>query len=119
MKTIEERADEYVDAPCEKNCSECSMLEASCRFYNDRLSFIAGAQSEHNLLTEWHTLDESLPALQKDVLLKLRNPRNPQIERYTIGCRTLLEDWLFADDKIAPAIWTGEYKIIGWREIYE
>lgn len=108
MKTIEERADEYVDAPCEKICSECSMLEASCRFYNDRLSFIAGAKSEHNLLTEWNSPDD-IPDTNRLVLIKINNDPEYAVGYYN-GNRDIWN---------CPSFYEINSGFVGWREIHE
>lgn len=104
MKTIEERADEYVDAPCEKICSECTTLEASCRFYNDRLSFIAGAESEYEELTRWNS-PECPPDDAREVLVKIKcNDYN--VASYNQGKGYCIKEGFYTE-------------ILGWREIHE
>lgn len=103
MKTIEELADEYVDAPCEKICSECNTIEASCRFYNDKLSFIAGANSMYRELTRWNSPNEKPEDINKDVLLKMFN--------------TITREYKYFVGRLAAS--GPNIQIIGWREIYE
>ena len=45
-RSIEYRAREYVNAPCNWDCINCPMDTISCRFYNDKESFKAGILDE-------------------------------------------------------------------------
>ncbi len=112
MKTIEERADEYVDMPCTGKCDECTMIEGTCRFYNDRVSFIAGAQSEHEELTKWHDPKEELPDTNRDVLIKTTLLAKYRIAFYKAdGQRNY--HWHQNNGAI------DDDMVIGWREIHE
>lgn len=106
MKTIEERADEYVDAPCEKICLECNTWPESCRYYTDRLAFIAGAESEHKELTQWNSPD-CPPDSTHEVLAQI--------------CGGYYKVVVFdSNNKLYKVSGTQEWtEILGWREIHE
>lgn len=111
MKTIEERARERVENEIGVGIhpdEHCFLEEA----------FIAGAKSEHALLTEWNSPDEKLPAPGVAVLLKLQS-QYKQIIRYTVVCRSVYGEWDFRDTSLELAIMEGNYDITGWREIHE
>lgn len=110
MKTIKERAREFVNPPCDRRCKSCDTVKMDCRFYNDLMSFIAGAESEHEELTRWHDPKEELPPQGKMVLLKV-----------AFGCHYQLAErgdecwWSPMDDEWG----IPDSRVIGWREIHE
>lgn len=108
MKTMEEGAKEFVDAPCDWLCANCATDKMSCRFYNDKESFKAGEEWMREKLTRWHDPKEP-PQDQKHKLIKLDDCG------YT----------LFATGQWCPDSkrWWGagideNSKVIGWREIH-
>lgn len=98
MKTIEERAQEWVDSP-----------EASAHPYNRRGmidAYIAGAKAQYEEMTRWH--DPSI----------LPDDNKPVIIRTSPGIY-----YIAAYDKQFDYWFTGngsfyQHEIIGWREIY-
>lgn len=101
MKTIEERADEYIGYSYEKD--EGYIVTSK------RCAFINGAHSEHAELTRWHDPNEP-PDNGRRVLLKVRDKLS-SMESYTTGN--------YYDEK-----WHGckvffWNELISWREIHE
>lgn len=105
MKTIEERAKEWVDSP-----------EAAAHPYNRRGmidAYIAGSKAKYEELTRWHDPKEELPEKYKDVEIKTDKGKvsvcNMDLDergrRYWYVSRT---DYMIPDANI-----------IGWREIHE
>lgn len=103
MITIEERAKEYVGAPCDDGCAIC---DAPLCMLNEYLAFIDGARSEHDELTRWHDPKEELPEPHKYVLTK-HEEGDYVLDFYEP------DRWGFHFEQITKA------KVIGWREIHE
>ena len=101
MKSIEERAKEYV-----RTHTQGWVLEAA----GEQLEaiFIAGAQSEHAELTRWHDPKEEMPEHRKQVLVKT-DTENHDVAYYSDN----VDGWI-ANDGIYDTA-----QIIGWREIHE
>lgn len=109
MKTIEERAEEYVNTYYHDNFYPQSLSEAE---YDVKSAFIAGANAEHKELTRWHNPKIELPQNGKTVLIRLKS-----LPYYAVGCYTpnsrQVYEWQTADRIIPNSI------VIGWREIHE
>ncbi len=103
MKTIEERAQKYVGAPCDDGCAICDAL--LCKL-NEYSAYIAGARSEHEELTRWHNPKEELPEPMKDVLVKCSSDTYA-VDFYVpeLGC-------FFGES-------ATYMEVVGWREIHE
>lgn len=116
MKTIKERAREFVDAPCDHRCKKCKTLQADCRFYNDQMSFIAGAESEHEELTRWHDPKEELPDYYHPVEIKYLHSQFIEVAIAWLG---VIDDgaYIWTIDNTDKAFFHDE--ILGWREILE
>ncbi len=97
VKTIEERAAEYEEI---SGCYGCELAQV-------KQAFIAGAQSEHALLTEWRSPDD-IPDTDRYVLIKINNTGDYAVGYYN-GNR---DSW-----HIPSFFETCEF--IGWREIQE
>ena len=102
MKTIEERAKEYIDP----------ILAEGNDMYDDMLysAFCDGVESEHAELTKWNSPEE-LPELDEDenaryVLLKFHSGD------YTVGFYNHYQKY-WSDEA------DNEVVIIGWRYIHE
>lgn len=100
MKTIEERADEYIGHPYE--IGEGSAISGM------RNAFCMGAASEREELTRWND-PKYPPKDDKRVLLKLRIAYTKKI-RYAVG-------YYYRQIWFGFAI--GNDKILGWREIHD
>lgn len=99
MKTIEERAKEYAE---------------KCHCQNTEWGFIAGAQSEHELLTRWH--NPFLKDMPKgNVIVKYIAVGCPNDPYYTIGRREP-SGWWDCENELAIS---PRFEIVGWREIHE
>lgn len=99
MKTIKERAVEYANATFESGVNSP---------FKD---FVAGAKSEHALLTEWHDPKEK-PQEGAELLLKILMPVDEgDIRTYAVG------DYI-RNEFIMPNTYAGA-KVLGWREIHE
>lgn len=94
MKTIEERAKEYVKRVYDGNYTDVE------------LGFIRGAQSEHEELTRWNS-PECEPKINTPILLKMESPRKDII--YRTGF--FICGYVPYDDDVY------RYKVVGWREI--
>ncbi|WP_278752552.1 hypothetical protein [Alistipes putredinis] len=112
METIEKRAKEFADAPCGWLCSNCMSDKMSCRFFNDKESFKAGAEWMHDELTRWNKL-EGPPEIptgrwrSKRVLLKKESGD------YATGWAELINGQIrWTDGRVVFA------NLIGWREIH-
>lgn len=107
MKTIEERAWEYVGAHCTRNCSMCrDIVENPCEWMNDKVCFTAGANSEHRELTRWNSPND-YPADKKEVLAKIEGGYY----------KVVVFDF---NSMLWEVSGTREYiQIYGWREIHE
>lgn len=64
MKTIEERANEYI--------GHSSDYDENVTISMSRSGFRAGAKSEHEELTKWHSVDE-VPEKEKWILMKVKD----------------------------------------------
>lgn len=106
METIEERAKE-----CVRHLTQGWVLEAA----GDQLEalFIAGAESEHELLTRWNDPKEELPELNHMVLTKWKYKKYRGSDIIFVG-RFNGEEW-GSHAILAPEL----FSIIGWREIHE
>lgn len=117
MKTIKERAREFVNPPCDRRCKSCDTVKMDCRFYNDLMSFIAGAESEHEELTRWHDPKEELPEDNREVLCIV----NRQHCKFVILHHDKYGWWQYVP--FMSGGWCGYNgeigEIIGWREIHE
>lgn len=109
MKTIEERAKEWVDSP-----------EAAVHPYNRRGmidAYIAGAKAQYYEMTRWHDPKEELPEYVKVVEVKYKAfGKTMMAVAWRLGCLDNGEDAWYIDGTnrgIDPET------IIGWREIYE
>lgn len=106
MKTIEEGAKEFVDAPCDWLCANCTTDKMSCRFYNDKESFKAGAEWREKELTRWHDPKDIMPEPGKKVLVKCISGEiqtdfyEPELDGFFIEHATYA-------------------KVIGWREMHD
>lgn len=105
MKTIEERANEYVGHPAD--------LDESLTITLQRGAFIQGAKSEHEELTRWHDPKKDFPETGKDVIIKYASEDG---ERYTIGHVSCDNNW---DCESILIPYYDLNIIIGWREIHE
>lgn len=119
MKTIEEGAKEFVNSPCDWLCANCATDKMSCRFYNDKESFKAGAEWRGKELTRWHDPEVDVPEDGQRILLKATNG---QKERIYLGYmyEGLWEadgGFVFIDD--AQRVLGFDGVVIGWREIHE
>jgi hypothetical protein len=105
MKTIEERAEEWVDSP-----------EAAAHPYNRRGmidAYIAGSKAKYEELTRWHDPKEELPEKYKDVEIKTDKGK-------VSVCNMDL-------DELGRRFWNvsrtnymiPDANILGWREIHE
>lgn len=81
-------------------------------------AYIAGANEERKLLTEWHDASKELPPDDREVLCMIHR----KYQTYAI----LIYDGKFWWQPIAPATalqdggWIGFYEdVIAWREIHE
>lgn len=93
MGTIEERAKEYAE---------------KCHCQNTEWGFIAGAQSEHELLTRWRDPKESVPDHEWAVLVRITT------RIYDIGSYSnKMGRWLIGTNSF------GRDEVLGWREIHE
>lgn len=109
MKTIEERAKEYVYGLCAPDCTLCDDICIKAKSYRP---FIDGAQSERAELTRWHDPKEEQPDDDRDVLVKTAMCRTYRIAFYkSSGPRNYRwhENNGALDDDI----------VIGWRDIHE
>lgn len=113
MRTIEERARDFVDAPCDHRCKNCKTVPADCRFYNDQMSFIAGAESEHDELTRWNDPHKP-PVHENRVIVQAVLPN---------GALFVTGGWYAINE--FPEGWSVDLNdrfenlsVIGWREIY-
>lgn len=99
MKTIEERAKEYINP----------ILAEGNDMYDDMLysAFCDGAESEHKELTKWNSPDE-IPDDNHSVLGKFTGNRVFQLVYF---------DHLWKEWKLECTCEIAH--IIGWREIYE
>lgn len=102
MKTIEERAKEWID----------SLGAGLVHPYNRQAmidAYIAGAKAQYEELTRWH--DPKEPPEPGRVVLVKRNPSS--IIPYDLGHINNYGNWVD---------WCGspiDDKILGWREIHE
>lgn len=101
MKTIEERADEYIGHPYE--------IDEGGAISGMRNAFCMGAASEHEELTRWHDPKVELPHDDRSVLIILRAVSSDKM-RYAVGCYRR-QQW------VGFAI--GHEEVVGWREIHE
>lgn len=102
MGTIEERAKEYAE---------------KCHCQNTELGFIAGAQSEHELLTRWRDPKEELPEYVKVVEVKYKAFGKIMMSvAWRLGCSGSGEDAWYIDGTNRRI---DHENIIGWREIHE
>lgn len=112
MKTIEERAEEYI---YKMDCSEWTDVEDYARH-----GYEQGATDEHSLLTEWHDPKKELPKTDVEVLCMVHRPANEiQFNTYEV-CRydKAFGWWVMAP--IPQGGWCGaDREIIAWREIHE
>lgn len=94
MKTIEERAKEYVKRVYDGNYTDVE------------LGFIRGAQSEHKELTGWNSPD-NIPDTNRWVLIKIK------MDEYAVGYYNHYDDsWHI------PSFFESD-GLYGWREIFE
>lgn len=104
MKTIEERADEYI---YKMDCSEWTGVEDYARH-----GYKQGATDEHYLLTEWHD-PKDMPKDGREVLVKyysnLFHRESYAVVYFQYG--TFISSHEMIDDKYDT--------ILGWREIHE
>lgn len=109
MKTIKERAKEWVD----------SLGAGLVHPYNRQAmidAYIAGAKAQYEELTRWHDPKEELPEYYKVV----------EVKWYGSGLIRISTAWLSAGDA-GGYLWTIEgtsrlinvKNILGWREIQE
>lgn len=109
MKTIEERAKEWID----------SLGAGLVHPYNRQAmidAYIAGAKAQYEELTRWHNPKEELPEYYKVV----------EVKWYGSGLIRISTAWLSAGDA-GGYLWTIEgtsrlinvKNILGWREIQE
>lgn len=99
MKTIEERAEEWVDSP-----------EAAAHPYNRRGmidAYIAGSKAKYEELTRWRDPKESVPEHEWAVLVKITT-RIYDVASYS----SKIERWVIENYSL------GRDEIIGWREIH-
>lgn len=104
MKTIEERAEEWVDSP-----------EAAAHPYNRRGmidAYIAGSKAKYEELTRWHDPKEELPDGNRDVLIKTTLCTKYRIAFYKAN-ETRNYHWHENNGAI------DDDMVIGWREIQE
>lgn len=115
MKTIEERADAYVeyllkDAPKSHNENLSEDLKTCCKY-----SYINGAKHEREILTRWNDPKENIPP--KDInsgvsyLLKIVDEDGDIL--YRVGAR------IPNSNKFVYPSSTRVATVIGWREIHE
>ncbi|MCH5332001.1 MAG: hypothetical protein J1E33_06315 [Alistipes sp.] len=105
MKTIEERAVEFVNILMSEN--ECSDLLRELL----KETYIAAATDERALLTEWHDPKEP-PKEGAELLLKILMPVDEgDIRTYAVG------DYI-RNEFIMPNTYAGA-KVLGWRYIHE
>lgn len=64
MRSIEERADEYI--------GHSSDYDENVTISMSRCGFRAGAKSEHDELTKWHS-DDEIPEKEKWILMKVKD----------------------------------------------
>ena len=109
MKTIDQRAKEFVQAPCTFKCDICPHrdLGTGCNWKHDAEVFSLGAKSEHEELTKWNSPKEP-PQDDRSVLMKIWVP-STNIIRYQVGHYE--NKWV--------GFLIGLDRIIGWREIHE
>lgn len=107
MKTIEERADEYIGYSYEKD--EGYIVTSK------RCAFINGAHSEHAELTRWHDPQEELPKEGRCVLLKVANNRDytENTVKYYTGAYVASGFYINGIAPYSPRF------IVAWREIHE
>ncbi len=108
VKTIEERAKEYVGAPCDDGCAIC---DAPLCELNEYSAYIAGARSEHEELTRWHDPKE-LPDTNLQVLVQVESRDG---EWWHIALAHVRKGKLVVEGNM---IEKGDM-IVGWREIHE
>ncbi len=105
MKTIEERAQKYVGAPCDDGCAICDAL--LCKL-NEYSAYIAGARSEHEELTRWHDPIDH-PEEGVEVLCKYKSCSGRL--HYITAWYSKFHKGYMNDGYIRP--------ILGWREIHK
>ena len=105
MKTIEERAKEFVQAPCTFKCDICETryIGMGCLWKHDAEVFSLGAKSEHEELTRWNS-PECPPEDHREILVKVKNGYN--IASYNPDKGYCIKGGFYAE-------------ILGWREIHE
>lgn len=97
---MEERADKYVGHPIEIDES----VNTSC----SRVAFIRGAESERELLTGWHGIDE-IPEMGKWILMKIIG----NMDNLVFYFPQVYFDGVFQNPEHI-----GQ-KLVGWRYIHE
>lgn len=109
MKTIDERAQEWVDSP-----------EAAAHPYNRRGmidAYIAGAKAQYGEMTRWHDPKEELPEYVKVVEVKYKAFGKIMMSvAWRLGCSGSGEDAWYIDGTNCRI---DHENIIGWREIHE
>lgn len=102
MKTIEERAKEYI-----KEGGSIGFPLEDNYFFEE--AFIAGAKSEHEELTRWNN-PECPPDSKRPILLKIRIGLSEKIY-YRVG------HFVDGDYTYPGRVLRTEY--LGWKEIYD
>lgn len=109
MKTIEERAEEWVDSP-----------EAAAHPYNRRGmidAYIAGSKAKYEELTRWHDPKEELPEYIKVVEVKYK-----AFNKIMMAIAFRLGDLWSGKNKWCidgTSVRIDHENILGWREIHE
>lgn len=106
-KFIEERANEYIGHPYE--------IDEGSSISGMRNAFCMGAASEHEELTHWHNPEVELPEKGKNVIVKYVSKDDESSPYYTIGRVYGDNKW----DCESLLVAYDNFKIIGWREIFE
>lgn len=107
MKTIEERAREFVERAADGQDvpDYINELLISC--------YCAAAEEEHALLTKWHDAKTDRPTIGRAVLLIMQCEDGGHIyTEYAVG------DRLESDCYVLPVPYVG-WEVVGWREIHE
>lgn len=101
MKTIKERADEYVKRVYDGNYTDVE------------LGFIRGAQSEHEELTQWNS-PECPPDNDRDILLKIKSDTRffPDTHYFAVGFYSGASFYISITREV-------HIEVVGWREIHE
>lgn len=113
MKTIEERAKEFVQAPCTFKCDICDKRDmgTGCNWKHDAEVFSLGAKSEHDELTRWNSPD-CPPEDDRAVLLKIKDTRYfPDNHYFAVG--------FYDEGYCTTSAVHAEIEVVGWREIHE